>query len=298
MSLINPKSAFKNFIDSITNVVYDNPEIGPDFFDEIEEALILADVGASTSAKIVDELNTRINEQKISDSSKIKSILNEILVSIVDKSSDNSISSDRPLVILLYGVNGSGKTTTAAKLANLFNSQGQKVLLAACDTFRAAASLQLATWALSIGVRLISSSEGSDPASVVYDSLHAASAGNYDILICDTAGRLQNNQNLRDELAKINRVIDKEWPEAFRENLLVLDAELGKNAISQATQFSEAVKLSGLVLTKLDSSAKGGITITLADELNIPIKFIGSGEGIEDIQNFNPQEFIKGIFDE
>ena len=227
----------------------------------------------------------------------IKIRLGKIIADTINKGEAQKLSSESPLVILMIGINGGGKTTSIGKLAYKLKKEGRTVMLAAADTFRAAAGEQLQIWGDRVGVNVIRHAEGADPSAVIYDAIQSAKAKNMDVLICDTAGRLQNKKNLMDELAKMNKVIGREWPEAARENLLVLDATTGKNAVSQVSEFGEAANITGIVLTKLDGTAKGGIVLTIADEFNMPVKFVGLGEGIEDLEEFDPQDFAKGIFE-
>lgn len=298
MGLFTKKSAFKRFIESITDVVYDNPEIGPKFMEELEESLVMCDVGVDTADTIMEQLNKIVNEKELRYADKIMAEIEKIVEDLVDKGERNSMSDNYPLIILMLGVNGGGKTTSIAKLANIYKKQGKKVLLAAADTFRAAAAQQLVTWGERVGVRTVSHAEGTDPTAVIYDAIQAAKAGNYDVLICDTAGRLQNKSNLMKELEKMSKVISKEYPEATRENILVLDANTGKNAISQAEEFSQIADITGIILTKMDGTARGGISITIADQFDMAIKFIGMGEGLDDLIPFNAHEFAEGIFHE
>lgn len=299
MALFEKKSAFRKFIDSITMAVYDNPDLGPEFLDQLEESLVMADVGIETSAKIIEELNKAINYKYITKEREIKKELSRILEELMDKGERNTMTEEFPLVILMIGINGGGKTTTIAKLANMYIQQGKSVMLAAADTFRAAAAEQLELWGQRVGVeRVIKREEGADPTSVIYDAIQSAKANSVDVLICDTAGRLQNKVNLMKELEKMSKVISREWPEASRENLLVLDATTGKNAVSQAQEFSGITDITGIVLTKMDGTARGGISITLTDEFDMPIKFIGVGEKMTDLLPFNAHDFVEGIFDE
>ena len=299
MALFEKKSIFRKFIDSITMAVYDNPELGPEFLDQLEEALVMADVGIETSAKIIEELNKAINYKYITREREIKKELSRILEELMDKGERNLMTNEYPLVILMIGINGGGKTTTIAKLANMYIQQGKTVMLAAADTFRAAAAEQLELWGQRVGVeKVIRREEGADPAAVIYDAIQSAKANNVDVLICDTAGRLQNKVNLMKELEKMSKVISREWPEATRENLLVVDATTGKNAVSQAEEFNNIADITGIVLTKMDGTARGGITVTITDEFDMPIKFIGVGEKMTDLQPFNAHDFVEGIFDE
>ena len=299
MALFEKKSVFRKFIDSITMAVYDNPELGPEFLDELEEALVMADVGIETSAKIIEELNKAINYKYITREREIKKELSRILEELMDKGERNLMKNEYPLVILMIGINGGGKTTTIAKLANMYIQQGKTVMLAAADTFRAAAAEQLELWGQRVRVeKVIRREEGADPTAVIYDAIQSAKANNVDVLICDTAGRLQNKTNLMKELEKMSRVISREWPEATRENLLVVDATSGKNAVNQAEEFNNIADITGIVLTKMDGTARGGITVTITDEFDMPIKFIGVGEKMTDLQPFNAHDFVEGIFDE
>ena len=299
MALFEKKSVFRKFIDSITMAVYDNPELGPEFLDQLEESLVMADVGIDTSAKIIEELNKAINYKYITREREIKKELSRILEELMDKGERNLMKNEFPLVILMIGINGGGKTTTIAKLANMYIQQGKTVMLAAADTFRAAAAEQLELWGQRVGVeKVIRREEGADPPAVIYDAIQSAKANNVDVLICDTAGRLQNKTNLMKELEKMSRVITREWPEATRENLLVVDATSGKNAVNQAEEFNNIADITGIVLTKMDGTARGGITVTITDEFDMPIKFIGVGEKMTDLQPFNAHDFVEGIFDE
>ena len=299
MALFEKKSVFRKFIDSITMAVYDNPELGPEFLDQLEESLVMADVGIDTSAKIIEELNKAINYKYITREREIKKELSRILEELMDKGERNLMKNEYPLVILMIGINGGGKTTTIAKLANMYIQQGKTVMLAAADTFRAAAAEQLELWGQRVGVeKVIRREEGADPTAVIYDAIQSAKANNVDVLICDTAGRLQNKTNLMKELEKMSRIISREWPEATRENLLVVDATSGKNAVNQAEEFNNIADITGIVLTKMDGTARGGITVTITDEFDMPIKFIGVGEKMSDLEPFNAHDFVEGIFDE
>lgn len=298
MGLFENKSTFRKFIDSITNVIADNPTIDENFYEELEESLVISDIGIETSEKIMEELKSVVNKKYITKPERIKDELKVIIEKLVDKGDRNKLSNETPLVILMIGINGGGKTTSIGKLAHKCLKEGKSVILAAADTFRAAAAEQLELWGSRAGVRVIRHEEGTDPSAVIYDAVRAAKAAGTDILIIDTAGRLQNKGNLMKELEKMSRVISKEFPEAHRENLLVLDSTTGKNAISQAKEFSEITDITGIVLTKLDGTARGGISITIADEFDLPIKFIGMGEGMEDLLEFNAKDFAGGIFDE
>ncbi len=269
-----------------------------DFFEELEETLILADMGVMLSSQIIDELRDRIKEEKIKEGEVAKNALFEILASKLESDSTPLMLDTKPSVILVIGVNGVGKTTSIAKIASYLKSQGKTPILAAADTFRAAAIDQLGIWADRVGVEMVRQSEGSDPAAVVYDAVAAAKKRDADVLIVDTAGRLHNKKNLMDELAKIDRVISRELPDASRETLLVLDATTGQNAVNQAKEFKNSANITGLVLTKLDGTAKGGIVFSVKEELGIPVKFIGVGEGQDDLRPFEPDEFVKALFEE
>ncbi|MDD3612562.1 MAG: signal recognition particle-docking protein FtsY [Clostridiales bacterium] len=271
-------------------------EIDDDFFDDLEETLIISDIGYETSNKIIEDLRKRVKDEKIGNVDQIKAILKENISQILEKDS-KGLDLPSPTVILVVGVNGVGKTTTIGKLANILRSNGKKVLLAAADTFRAAAAEQLEIWANRAGVDIVRHNEGADPAAVVYDAIQAAKSRDRDVLICDTAGRLHNKKNLMNELEKIKRVIDREMPEAHREVLLILDATTGQNAISQASMFKDTVGITGIVLTKLDGTAKGGVVIAIKSQLDIPIYYIGVGEQMDDLQPFDPQAFAEGLFE-
>lgn len=271
-------------------------KVDEDMLEELEEVLITADVGVGPTEKIIDELRAKIRAEKITEPEKVKVALEEILVSMIGEG-EPLVLDTKPSVILVIGVNGVGKTTSIAKIANLLKSEGKSVILAAADTFRAAAVDQLKIWADRVGVDIISHGEGSDPAAVVFDAVNAAKSRHSDVLIIDTAGRLHNKKNLMDELAKINRVVDRELPGCSRETLLVLDATTGQNAVSQAKEFRNSAPLTGLVLTKLDGTAKGGIVFSIREELGIPVKFICVGEQIDDLQYFKADEFVSALFD-
>ena len=298
MGLFDKKSTFRKFIDSITNAIYDNPDLGPEFMEELEEGLVMSDIGIDTSDAIMKELDTAINERYIIKEKQIKKELSGIIEGLMDKGERNKMSADYPLIILMIGINGGGKTTSIAKLANMYKKQGKTVMLAAADTFRAAAAEQLQAWGDRVGVRVIRHEEGTDPTAVIYDAIQSAKANNVDVLICDTAGRLQTKVNLMKELEKMSKVISREYPEASRENLLVLDATTGKNAVSQAEEFSAISDITGIILTKMDGTARGGISITIADQFDMPIKFIGMGEGLNDLVPFNAHDFAESIFEE
>ena len=298
MGIFKEKSTFAKFREKITNVIVGNPNLDEDFLDELEESLIISDIGIDTTEKIMEQLRERVNARYITKPEEVQKALESVIADLVDKGERNQLCKENPLIILMIGINGGGKTTSIGKIANLCQKSGRSVMLAAADTFRAAAAEQLQQWGERIGVRVIRHEEGTDPSAVIYDSIQAAKAAGTDVLICDTAGRLQNKKNLMKELEKMNRIIDREYPEARRETLLVLDSTTGKNAVSQAQEFSEIAEITGLVLTKLDGTARGGIAITVTDQFDIPIKYIGVGEGIDDLLEFNPTQFAEEIFDE
>lgn len=270
-------------------------KIDDELFEELEELLVMGDVGVHTAEKICDELKSRVKKEGIKDPEEINRLLEETVSEMLKGGEELDISTT-PSIILVIGVNGVGKTTTIGKLANSLTKQGKKVILAAADTFRAAAIEQLDIWAQRSGCEIIKQNEGSDPAAVVFDAISAAKARNADVIICDTAGRLHNKKHLMDELAKINRVIDRELPDAAKEKLLVLDATTGQNAVNQAEQFRQATGITGIVLTKLDGTAKGGVVLAIKDGLGIPVKYIGVGEQIDDLQPFNSDDFAKALF--
>lgn len=299
MSLFQEKkSFFGRLSEKITDVIMARAEVDEDLMDELEEVLITSDIGMDTTMRIMEELRKKIKNDVIVTPDKVKDALKSILISLVDKGDRQLLCQQTPLIILVIGINGGGKTTSIGKLAYKCKKAGKTVMLAAADTFRAAAAEQLSIWGERNGINVVKHQEGADPSAVIFDSIQSAKAKNVDILICDTAGRLQNKKNLMTELEKMNRVIDREFPEAARETLLVLDATTGKNAVSQAQEFGNVADITGIVITKLDGTAKGGIAITIADEFDMPIKYIGVGEGIEDLKEFVPEEFIGGIFNE
>lgn len=288
----------KEAITGKVNEVFSNfRKVDEELLDELEEALILSDVGVNTASKIVDNLRKRIKLEKIEDADKVKDILKEEISNILIEKETSLNLSTKPSVILFVGVNGAGKTTSIGKLSASLKSQGKKVLVAAADTFRAAAIEQLEVWANRANVDLIKRPEGSDPASVVFDAITKTKNDNYDVLIIDTAGRLHTKKNLMEELGKIQRIIDRELPNADQDILIVLDGTTGQNALIQAKEFSEVTNITGIVLTKLDGTAKGGVVIGICDELNVPVKLIGVGEKIEDLQVFDAKEFAKALFE-
>ena len=271
--------------------------IDDDFYEELEEILIMADLGMATTEAVIDDLKDKVKERHIKDPAECKELLKE---SICEQMSvpDNAYEfENRKSVVLVIGVNGVGKTTSIGKLAGMLKKDGKKVLLAAADTFRAAAAEQLTEWSHRAGVEIISQKEGADPAAVVFDALTAAKARGTDVLLCDTAGRLHNKKNLREELKKIDRVIEREYPDAYRETLVVLDGTTGQNALAQAKEFNEAAKIDGIILTKLDGTAKGGIAVAIQAQMNIPVKYICVGEQIEDLQRFDAKAFTDALFD-
>ncbi len=286
-----------NILDGVDNVLKSFTKIDDDLYEELEEALIMADLGVSTTMEIMEGLQAKVKENKITDPAALKDLIVSIITEMISQGDHGlNIQKGTPTVILVIGVNGVGKTTTIGKLANQLKGEGNKVLIAAADTFRAAAIEQLEVWGDRSGVDVIKQFEGSDPAAVIFDALQAAKSRKTDILICDTAGRLHNKTNLMKELEKIFKVIEREHPEANKEVLLVLDATTGQNAISQVKQFKEVADITGIVLTKLDGTAKGGIVVGIHSSMGIPVKFVGVGEGIDDLQPFNPEEFSKALF--
>lgn len=280
------------FSEKISGVLSAFTRVDEDLLEELEEALILCDMGVETSLAAIEELRQRVKEEHIKQPEQVREALREIIEDLVRFDLPEETF---PKVILVIGVNGVGKTTSIGKIANVYRQQGKSVLLAAADTFRAAASQQLSIWAERVGVPIVKYGEGADPAAVVYDSLDSAKAHGTDVVICDTAGRLHNKKNLMNELNKIDRVISQQHPEASRETLLVLDATTGQNAISQAKEFSSVVHVDGLVLTKLDGTAKGGVVCAIKKELGIPVRYIGVGEGVDDLQVFQPEEFAAAL---
>ena len=286
-----------NIVNGIDSVFSGFSTIDENFYEELEEILIMGDIGVNATEKILDRLRSQVKENHIKEPSKCKELL---IQSIKDQMKVEDTAYDfekEQSVILVIGVNGVGKTTSVGKLAGILKGQGKKVLIAAADTYRAAAGEQLSEWAHRAGVDMIGGKEGADPASVVYDAVNAAKARHADILLCDTAGRLHNKKNLMEELKKINRIIDKEFPDAHRENLVVLDGTTGQNALNQAREFGETADLTGIILTKMDGTAKGGIAVAIQSELNIPVKYIGVGETIEDLQKFDAQQFVNALFE-
>ena len=276
--------------------VFSVSKIDDELFEELEEALVLADTGAATAADICEELRKKVKKEGVSDPEQVRNLMAEVIAEMLRGGQELDLE-NKPAIILMIGVNGAGKTTTIGKLAKRFTDEGKRVVLAAADTFRAAAIEQLEVWAERSGAELIKHSEGSDPAAVVYDAIAAGKARKADVIICDTAGRLQNKKGLMDELAKIGRIIEREAGNSSVETLLVLDATTGQNALNQAREFGNACGISGIVLTKLDGTARGGVVVGIRQELKIPIKFIGVGEQAEDLQPFDPDAFAKSLFE-
>ncbi len=286
----------KSITEKIDQVLVSFGKVDEELFDELEEILITSDIGIETTMKVIEDLKGKVKDRKIIDPKEVKGLLKETLKEILEKGGNEMNLNTKPSVIIVIGVNGVGKTTSIGKIANLYKSQGKKVLLAAGDTFRAAAIDQLEVWAQRVGTEIIMQKEGSDPAAVIFDAVQAAKSRNADLLICDTAGRLHTKKNLMEELKKVSRVLERELPGADRETLLVLDATTGQNAIAQAKTFSETSDITGIVLTKLDGTAKGGIVVAIKSELDIPVKLIGVGEQLDDLQKFDAGEFIEALF--
>ena len=286
----NMSGAIDNVLDSYTS-------IDEELFDELEEALVMGDVGVSTASEITAKLNDRVRKKNIKKPADVKAEIQDIIAEMLEGGEDMGLITV-PSVILVIGVNGVGKTTTIGKLASRYKAEGKRVILAAADTFRAAAIDQLDVWAERSGVDIIKHKEGADPAAVIFDTISAAKSRGHDIIICDTAGRLHNKKNLMEELAKIYRVIDRELPYSDREVLLVLDATTGQNAVNQAREFAKIAEITGIILTKLDGTARGGVVLSIKNDLKVPVKFIGVGEGIDDLQPFDPHAFAEGLFNE
>ena len=286
-----------NIVRGIDNVFSGFSNIDEDFYEELEEILIMGDIGVNATTKIVERLKEQVREQHIKEPSECKQLLIDGIKEQMRVEETAYDFETEQSVVLVIGVNGVGKTTSVGKLAGKLKDKGRKVLLAAADTFRAAAIEQLEEWSHRAGVDIISGSEGADPASVIYDAVSAAKARHVDVLLCDTAGRLHNKKNLMEELKKINRIIDREFPDAHRENLVILDGTTGQNALNQAREFAQVADLTGIILTKLDGTAKGGIAVAIQSELNIPVKYIGVGESIEDLQKFDADQFVNALFD-
>lgn len=292
-SLAKTKESVSSKLD---NVIKAFKSVDEDLLEELEEALIMADLGVNTSCEIIDKLRAASKEKKITESEELKGELKAILTEILTEGGNEMVLEGKPAVVMVIGVNGVGKTTSIGKLAHLYKTMGKKVIIAAADTFRAAAIEQLEVWADRADAEIIKHQEGSDPAAVIFDAINAAKNRGADVLLCDTAGRLHNKKNLMEELKKIYRIIDKELPNSSKEVLLVLDATTGQNAVYQAQQFKEAADITGIILTKLDGTAKGGIVFAIKNEYNIPVKLIGLGEGIDDMEEFDPEAFVDAIF--
>ncbi len=289
------KKTKQSISDGVTGILNSFTKIDEELFEELEELLVMSDIGVKTATEICDLLRAKVKENGITDPIEIKRLMHDIIVEMLGE--DDSLHLDtKPSVILVIGVNGVGKTTSIGKLSAILKAQGKNIVLGAADTFRAAAIDQLGIWSERAGVSMVKSVEGTDPASVVFDTIASAKAHGADVIICDTAGRLHNKKNLMDELAKINRVINRELPDASIETLLVLDAATGQNAVNQAREFKNVTNITGIVLTKLDGTAKGGIVIAIHNELGIPVKYVGVGEGIDDLQPFSAKAFADGIF--
>ena len=286
-----------NIVHGIDSVFSGFSAIDDEFYEELEEILIMGDIGVNATSNILDRLKQQVKEQHIKEPSACKQLLIDSIKEQMQVGETAYDFEKKQSVILVIGVNGVGKTTSVGKLAGMLKEEGRKVLIAAADTFRAAAGEQLAGWANRAGVDRVGGAEGSDPASVVFDAVNAAKARHVDVLLCDTAGRLHNKKNLMEELKKMNRIIDREFPDAHRENLVVLDGTTGQNALAQAREFGEVADLTGIILTKMDGTAKGGIAVAIQSELNVPVKYIGVGEDMEDLQKFDPEQFVNALFD-
>ncbi|PIH00749.1 signal recognition particle-docking protein FtsY [Clostridium combesii] len=291
--LTKTKDGFTDKISSVLNLAV---TIDEDLYEELEEILVTADIGVDTSIKIIDRLREKVKEEKIKDPAEIKPCLKRVILEILGEEKGSITPDTTPKVMLIIGVNGVGKTTSIGKVSAKLKNQGYKVIMAAADTFRAAAIDQLEVWSSRAKVDIIKHQEGSDPGAVVFDAVQAAKSRKADVLICDTAGRLHNKKNLMNELSKINKILEREYGDASKETLLVLDATTGQNAVIQAKEFMSACPIDGIILTKLDGTAKGGVVISIKDQLDIPVKLIGVGEGIEDLQEFNPEEFVEALF--
>lgn len=285
-----------NIVSGIDSIFNGFSSIDEDFYEELEEILIMGDLGIHATMKIIEDLKAKVKENHIKEPAECKQLLIDSIKEQMSIGDTAYEFENRTSVVLVIGVNGVGKTTTVGKLAGKLREEGKKVVLAAADTFRAAAGEQLTEWARRADAYMIGGQEGADPAAIVYDAVQAAKARKADVLLCDTAGRLHNKKNLMEELKKINRIIDREFPEAYRETLVVLDGTTGQNALAQAREFKEAADITGIVLTKLDGTAKGGIAVAIQAELGIPVKYIGVGEHIEDLQKFDPDEFVNALF--
>ena len=286
-----------NIVHGIDAVFSGFSSIDEDFYEELEEILIMGDIGVAATTDILDRLRKQVKEQHIKEPAACRELLIESIKEQMQVGETAYEFEQKQSIVLIIGVNGVGKTTSVGKLAGLLKAQGKKVLIAAADTYRAAAGEQLEEWAHRAGVDLIGGSQGADPSSVIYDAVNAAKARGVDVLLCDTAGRLHNKKNLMEELKKMNRIIDREFPDAHRENLVVLDGTTGQNALAQAREFGETADLTGIILTKMDGTAKGGIAVAIQSELNIPVKYIGVGEKIEDLQKFDSEQFVNALFE-
>ncbi len=290
------KKTRESMAGAIENMLHSYKDIDEELYEDLEEILVMGDVGVVTAGEIVEKLRERVKQKNIGTPAKVKEQIKEIVAEMLKGEEEMSLIT-QPSVILVIGVNGVGKTTTIGKMASMYKAEGKKVILGAADTFRAAAIEQLEVWAERAGVDIVKHKEGADPAAVVYDTIQAGIARNADIIICDTAGRLHNKKNLMDELAKIYRVIDKELPYSDRESLLVLDATTGQNAVNQAREFKNVAEITGIVLTKLDGTARGGVVLAIKNDLRVPVKFVGVGEQIDDLQPFSPSAFAEGLFE-
>ena len=290
------KKTRDNMSAAIDSMFHQGTEIDDDFYEELEEILVMGDVGVQTAMEISEKLRERVNKDHLKKAKDVKKAMQEIVADMLRGGEEISLVT-MPAVILVIGVNGVGKTTSIGKLAAMYKSQGKKVILAAADTFRAAAIEQLEEWAERADVEIVKHREGADPAAVIFDTIKAGISRDADVIICDTAGRLHNKKNLMDELAKIYRVIDRELPYSDRESLLVLDATTGQNAVNQAKEFKNVADITGIILTKLDGTAKGGVVLNIKNELGVPVKFVGVGEQIDDLRPFDPEEFAEGLFD-
>ncbi len=286
-----------NVVSGLNSIFHGFSKIDDDFYEELEEMLIMGDIGVATTEKIIDDLKAKVRELKIKEPLECKQLLIDSIKEQMNLGENAYEYENRKSVLLVIGVNGVGKTTSIGKIAAGLKAQGKKVILAAADTFWAAAIEQLTEWADRAGVDIIAQHEGSDPGAVIYDAIQASKARNADVLICDTAGRLHNKKNLMDELKKIDRIIEKEYPDAYRENLIVLDGTTGQNALSQLKEFREVADISGIILTKMDGTAKGGIAVAIQSEYGVPVKYIGVGEHIDDLQKFDSDEFVNALFD-
>ena len=286
-----------NIVKGIDNVFSGFSDIDDDFYEELEEILIMGDIGVKATTEIIDKLKTQVKEQRIKEPSACKAVLVDAIKQQMQVENNAYDFEHTQSIVMVIGVNGVGKTTSVGKLAGKLKAQGRSVIIAAADTFRAAAGDQLLTWAQRADVPMIGGNEGTDPASVVFDAVNAAKARKADVLLIDTAGRLHNKKNLMEELKKMNRIIDREFPNAHRENFIVLDAATGQNALVQAREFSDVAQLTGIILTKMDGTAKGGIAVAIQSELKIPVKYIGVGESIDDLQKFDSEDFVNALFD-